>query len=230
MAAGEALIRTGTVTVEVDDYAAARSNLTAAVRAQGGFVSDATQEIHRRGNRTWTTGTVVYRVPSENFAAFVERAKGVGEVQASTTETEDVTDQLVDIEARLTNLRNERDRLRTLYDEANTTEDVLAVREELAAVQEEIERLEARKRSLEDRVAYSTVRVTFEEPRPEPEVEEPDRSAWYDTPVTAAFLSSVDGVVVAGRALVVGLAYAAPYLLAFGAPVLALGYVVHRRL
>jgi len=221
-----AIIRTGTVAVEVDDFASARSNLTGAVQGYGGYVSDSRENRREIDNQTWTRGEVILRVPSEHFDALVDDARALGTVESVETNSRDVTDQLVDIEARLENLRAERDRLRTLYRQANTTEDVLAVQRELSDVQREIERLEARQQSLEDQVAFSTLTVRLEEPRPTPDRVAPDR--WYDTPVVSAFLQSIDGVVVVARALVVGFAYALPYLAAFGLPAALVGGAVLR--
>jgi len=221
-----AVIRTGTVVVEVDDYESARSNLTTTVQGYGGYVSDSREDRREIDNETWTRGEVVLRVPSENFDALVDDARALGAVKTVETDSRDVTDQLVDIEARLENLRAERDRLRTLYDQANTTEDVLAVQRELSDVQQEIERLEARQQSLQDQVAFSTLTVRLEEPRPTPDRVAPDR--WYDTPVVSAFLQSIDGVVVVARAIVVGVAYALPYLVAFGIPLALVGGAVLR--
>ena len=220
------IIRTGTIVVEVDDFASARSNLTTTVRGYGGYVSDSREDRREIDNNTWTRGSVVVRVPSENFDALVADARALGRVESVETNSRDVSDQLVDIEARLENLHAERDQLRTLYRQANTTDDVLAVQRELSDVQREIERLEARQQSLEDQVAYSTLTLRLEEPRPRPDRVAPDR--WYDTPVVAAFLESISGVVVVARALVVGFAYALPYLVAFGVPAALVGGAVLR--
>lgn len=214
-----ALIRTGTVALEVEDYDAARNNLTRATRRMGGFVSDSSEEVHTRENRSWTTGKLVLRVPKENFSALVSRAKRSGEVRKASTGSKDVTDKLVDIEARLNNLKAQRDRLRAMYDEANRTENVLKIQERLSEVQSEIERLEAQRKSLRQQVAYSTLTVRLNEPRPDPERPNPDRDEWYDTGLLSAFVSSANGVVVVLRGLAVGIAYAAPYALAFGVPV-----------
>jgi len=218
------VILTGRVVLEVDDFEAARRNLSAAARARGGFVSDARAQLHRVDGDRYRTGVVVLRVPQDNFSALMERVETGGTVVTSETNSQDVTDQLVDVEARLSSLRAERDRLRALFDRANETEDVLAVERRLSDVQTEIERLEARQGSLERRVAYSTITVELREDRPEPAVEH-----WYDVGVVGAFLESVDGVVVTVRALAVGLAYALPYLLAFGVPIGAIGVAVLRR-
>ncbi|WP_115863403.1 DUF4349 domain-containing protein [Halorussus litoreus] len=213
-----ALVRTGTVALTVDDYDATRRNLTQRTRAYGGFVSDTGEQVHTRENRSWTTGELVLRVPKENFSALLEETKRAGEVREASTGTKDVTDQLVDLGARLENLRNQRDQLRELYEEANETETVLQIQERLSEVQTEIERLEAQRESLRQRVAYSTLTVGLNEPEPESSATvDPDK--WYETGLLSAFVSSARGVVVVARGLAVGLAYATPYLLAFGVPV-----------
>lgn len=217
------LIRTGQVHLEVQDFDAARANLTRTVARYGGYVSDSRQERHRIDNKSFKTGMVVLRVPAENFTAVMDETEAVGTVIESRTNVEDVTEQLVDIEARLENLRAQRDQLRELYRRANDTEDVLAVQRRLADVQQDIERLEAKQQNLQRQVALSTIRVRMEEPRPEPEP--PETEQWYEVGILSAFLESVNGVVVTLRALVVSIAYVLPYLLVFGVPLVA-GLVV----
>jgi uncharacterized small protein (DUF1192 family) len=212
------VIRTGTVAVRVESYDDARRNLTRATRDLGGYVGDSAEQVHRRDNRTWTTGEVVLRVPRENFSDLLSRAKAAGEVQKATTSQQDVTDKLVDIDARLSNLRAQRDRLRDLYEEANDTEDVLAVQKRLSEVQTEIERLEAQRKSLRQRVAYSTIAVELNEPRPEPETVETTEQGWHETGLLSAVTASINGVVVVLKSLAVAAAYGLPYLLAFGVP------------
>jgi hypothetical protein len=221
---GRSIIRTGQVRLRVDDYEAARTNLTATVEARGGYVSDSRKQVHDVDGATWTSGQLVLRVPAENFSETMTAVEGEGQVLDSQTSTQDVTDRVVDLEARLKNLRAERDRLRTLYERANTTEDVLAVERRLSEVQTEIERTEAQLQNLERRVAYATITVELSEPRPD----RPAPAQWYDTPVIAAFLESVDGVGVVLRAMIVAGAFAAPYLLVFLSPFVVLGALLYR--
>jgi predicted small secreted protein len=223
-ATSRSIIRTGTVELRVDDFESSRSNLTALVESRGGYVSKSAQQVHDRGDGSWTTGRVVLRVPAENFSATMAAVEAEGRVLESRTSTQDVTDQVVDLQARLENLRAERERLRTLYQRANDTEDVLAVERRLSEVQTEIERTEAQLQNLQRQVAYSTITVELSEPRPDRPV--PDQ--WYDTPVVAAFLDSVQGVGVVLRALVVAGAYAAPYLLVFLTPFVVAGGLLYR--
>ncbi|MFB6300835.1 MAG: DUF4349 domain-containing protein [Halobacteriales archaeon] len=222
-----AIIRTGRLELEVPSFDKSQRNLTETVRAHGGFVSGTNQKLHRVDNQTWTSGTLVLRIPSENFSTVLDEAKAEGTVKEVNIDQRDVTDQLVDIEARLENLRAERERLRTLYEEANTTGEILQVQNRLADVQGEIERIEARQRVLEQKVAYSTLRVHLTEPRPEPPADT-GPPAWYETGVIAAFLESANGVVTVLRALVVGFAYALPYFIVFGVPIAGVIYLLIR--
>ncbi|KTG30826.1 DUF4349 domain-containing protein [Haloferax profundi] len=204
-----AVIKNGYVRLTVDEFNTSRAAVESTAESYGGFVSDSNERVNRRSGGTYRSGELVVRVPSDNFSAFIEETKTLGEVERVETNSEDVTDQLVDIEARLSNLRAQRDRLRTLYEQANTTDDVLAVERRLTEVQTEIERLEARQASLENRVALSTVRISLSEEPPGP-------AQWYDTPVLQAFSESVNGAFVALRAVVVAFAYALPYIVVFG--------------
>lgn len=223
-ATGRSIIRTGEVRLRVDDYESARANLTAVVEARGGYVSDSSQQVHDRGEESWTSGRVVFRVPAENFSDTMTTVEREGRVLESSTSTKDVTDKVIDLQARLENLRAERDRLRELYQRANDTEDVLAVERRLSEVQTEIERTEARLQNIRRRVAYSTITVEMAEPRPD----RPAPDQWYDTPVLAAFLDSIHGVGVVLRATVVAAAYAAPYLLVFLTPFAVGGGLLYR--
>lgn len=218
-----AIIRTGEMEVTVEDFETARANISEHVRALGGFTSDSQVEVHTTDAGTYRTGQLVLRVPSENFTTMLERARAVGTVESARTSSKDVTDQLVDLEARLANLRAERDRLRQLYRNTTDTDDVLDVEERLSEVQGEIERLEAQQTSLERQVALSTIRIRLNEPAPQSPPNNP--SQFHETPVLGAFLASVDGVIVTVRAIVVALAYALPYLLVFGTPLVGAAYV-----
>ena len=219
------LVYTATVELRVESYDRTRSELTAAARERGGFVSNANERRHTARGGNFTTGTVTYRVPADEFDAFLATVNDSGTVVSAQQNVEDVTDEVVDLEARLQTLRAERDRLRELYQQANDTDEVLAVERRLSDVQTEIERAEARLASLERRVALSTVTVEIREPRPGA----PPEGAWYDTPLVEAFLASVNGVVVTARALAVATAYAAPYILAFALPPVAGVALVWRR-
>ena len=226
---GEALqarpvrIKTGRAQLEVTNVSTASENLTRATRRLGGYVSASSATTQEIDGTNRTTGQLVLRVPRRNFSALFGRVKAAGIVQNSDSNTTDVSGQLVDLRARLNNSRAQRDRLRNLYANASDTQATLEVQKRLSTVQSRIERLEGQLQSLRGQMAYSTITVELAESVPEQPNEQ-----WYDVGVLGAFLSSVGGVVTALRALVVGLAYLAPYLLVFGLPLSAVGYAAYR--
>lgn len=220
-------IKTATLRVTVDDYRTARNDLASTTRSLGGYVDSETSDRHTRENASWTTGTVVLRVPAENYGQLLDAAEAAGTVEEKETKTRDVTDRVVDLKARLRNLKAQRDRLRDLYDSANETEAILRVGDRLSEVQGEIERVEGQLQVLQNQVGYSTVRVRLEEEPPEAP-EQPDDPEWYETGVAAAFLESVNGVVVLARMAVVATAYLAPYVLALGVPIAGVYGAVRR--
>ena len=220
------LIRTAEIRIEVDSFRATRGQLQTVAVQNGGFVGNERRELRGADNRTWTEGSMTFRVPAENYSAVIRAINDSGRVESFSQETEDVTEQIVDLEARLENLRAERDRLRELFQQANDTEDVLAVERRLSDVQTEIERTEAKLQSLRRQVALTTITVRIEEEPPQrTTTEEPE---WYDTPLGQAFTDSIGGVVVAARALAVFVAYAIPYLLAFGVPLVGVAFGLRR--
>jgi hypothetical protein len=221
-----AIIRTGTVRLEVENATTSRETLQTRARELGGYTAGSELTRHRRNNATWKEGYLVVRVPSENFSAMLDGASAQGVVRSENTETEDVTDQLVDLNARLENLRAERDQLRRIYNRSNSTEDVLAVQERLSDVQGEIERLEAQKRSLEDRVAYSTLRIELREPQPEGTTREV--TPFHEQSPLSALNNSVATLVQVLRTLFLLGVIAAPWLAVAAIPVGIAGVLVHR--
>jgi len=221
-----AIIKTGRVHIEVDNATATRTRLESRVVELGGYVAASDSTRHQENNETWLEGYVVLRVPSENFSTMKAAAGEDATVLSEQEDTQDVTDQLVDLNARLENLRAERDQLRRLYNRSNSTEDVLAVQERLSDVQGEIERLEAQKRSLEDRVAYSTLRVEYQEPRPE--FARIEQTRFYEQSPLEALGNSIATLVRVVRSLFLVGVIALPWVAVAVVPVGVLAVLVRR--
>ena len=64
-----AIVRTGSMRLRVDDVETTRADLVDHARSLGGYVSAADSTRHTEGDESWTTGQVVVRVPSGEFAA-----------------------------------------------------------------------------------------------------------------------------------------------------------------
>lgn len=219
-----AIIRTGTVRLRIEEYEGARSSIAGHARSLDGFVSGSGSTRHTRDNRSWTSGYVVVRVPSERFSGMLSFARDRGTVLNEETQTEDVTDELVDLEARLENLEQRRDRLRSFYERANSTGELLRIEEELSAVQSEMERLEAQRRSLERQVSYATLRVELAEPAPEPD-DDPDSGP----SLAGAFRDSTASLIDHAYGFALFVVRLSPYLIVLGLPALVAGFAARRR-
>jgi hypothetical protein len=218
-----AIVRTGSMRLRVDDVETTRADLVDHARSLGGYVSAADSTRHTEGDESWTTGQVVVRVPSGEFAAMQSFARDRGTVLDEHTETEDVTEELVDLEARLNNSLERRERLRSFYERADTTEELLSIESELSSVQERIERLQGRLRSLRDRVAFSTLRIRLLEP------EAAGGAVAAESTLVAAFLESAGTAVDTLYGIVRFGVVLAPYLVLFGLPAVAVGAFARRR-
>lgn len=150
------IIRTGSLTYEVDDLDAARAAILARVRSDEGYV-----ESDDRGEYgSIRSVTVRVRVPADRFDAFVEGMGALGRLENRSISATDVTTEWVDVEARLGAKRAVEKRYLELAAQAKNVEEMLQVERELGNVRAEIESMEARMKSLRDQVAMSTVSIT----------------------------------------------------------------------
>jgi hypothetical protein len=156
------IIYAATVEMVCTDFAATAKKLLDEVRSKGGYVAET--NVIGASNGKSREGTWKVRVPIAQFDAFMAALSGVGEVQSSSTTSQDVSEEYYDIEARLKNKRVEEARLIDhLRHSTAKLSDILMVEKEISRVQEEIERMEGRQRFLANQTDYSTVTITVRE-------------------------------------------------------------------
>ncbi len=149
------LIRTGTLSVVVDEYGPIRAALAARITELGGFVADSDLS-HSSGRVSYAT--LVIRVPADQFDALLSWTESKVEVQSMRIDTADVTERWVDTQARIdNNKRTERRLLGLLETDTAKLEDVLAVERELSRVRGAIESAEGQMRVLADQVGLATL-------------------------------------------------------------------------
>lgn len=159
-AVGPSIIKTADVSVEVPsgDFRSALQDATASAGRFGGFVVSTSTS----GDES-KTGTIVLRVPSEEFEAALASIEDLGEVKGEQVSGKDVTQDFVDLEARLRNLQAQESVLLKLMDEADSISASIRVQNSLSTVQLDIEQIQGRIDYLEDRSALSTIAVTLTE-------------------------------------------------------------------
>ncbi len=217
---GRKLIRTGSMSVVVDDYEPFQAALEQRVHDLGGFVSNASLS-HYSGRVSWATLTI--RVPAAGFEELVGWAETEVEVQSLDLGTQDVTEEWVDVRSRIENGKRTESRLLELLDDRTADlEDVLAVERELARVRYEIEQAEGRMRVLADQVDLATLTLSVSVRNPyEPAVDPPG----FGQMIADTFWGSLNAMVTAGKAIVLIATGAAPWLL-----VLFLGFYICYRI
>jgi flagellar basal body-associated protein FliL len=157
------IIKTGQVTLEVDNVASTLGEVRSLADALGGYVG---------GSQAGTleeSATLTLRVPAARFEELLgrlhelESVKVVGE---STTE-QDVTREIVDLDARIRNLEASEASYRALLERAERIEDILSVQSRLDEVRGQIEQLRGQLQTVEGQADLSTLTVTLI-PRGEP--------------------------------------------------------------
>jgi hypothetical protein len=150
------IIKTGEITIQVEDVGAALGTVRALALELGGYVG---------GSQAGTlddAATLTLRIPADRFEDALVRLHEIdGDVLAEATREEDVTSQIVDLEARIANLRASEESYRTLLDRAERIEDVLAVQTRLDQVRGEIEQLTAQLEFVSGQAELSTLAVTL---------------------------------------------------------------------
>lgn len=195
------VIKTGSLTLEVEEVSDTVQTITDMTTAAGGFV---------QSSETWKTsatqlrGEVTSRVPVDKFESVLEDAKALAlEVRSETVTGQDVTEQYTDLSARLTNAQKQEEELRRLLERAENVEEVLKVQKQLNSAREDVEVLQGRLNYLENQTAYST--ITFDL-REEASVEVPTKAFRPGSTIkeaSRALLALLQNIVTAGIWIVI---------------------------
>lgn len=149
------IVKTGTLSMVVDNVAEAIAKITDYANSNGGFV--VTSGISKFG--VAPTGNITIRIPVDVFDAGFEEVKNFGEVEEQTVSGQDVTEEYVDLEAQLSNLKATEAQFLEIMKRAVEIEDVLNVQRELTYIRGQIDSLEGRMKYLRESAAMSTLTV-----------------------------------------------------------------------
>lgn len=202
---GREIVATGSVTLAVDDPAAAVPELTAVVVEMGGYVESSTV-----GNRPMPAdsrpadASMQVRVPSASLQKLLDRLPDFGDATASSISRSDVTDQAVDLRARIDAAQTSVTRLTQLMGQAGSVADLLTAEKALSERQAELESLQQRLAALEGQVQMSSVSVQLTARTPAVEAQP---AGFLD-----GLLTGWNGLVVTLNGIVIGLGFLLPWL------------------
>ncbi|HZG57856.1 DUF4349 domain-containing protein [Paenibacillus sp.] len=207
---GRMLIYKANVTMEVESYADAYTEIQNLIHLSGGYLvqfSEQTSDAER-------SGLFTIKVPAGDFDGFMDRLEKLPNVGLNRSmNAQDVSEEYVDLNARLGAKQVVEARYLEYMEGASRSEDLIRYTNELAAIQEEIERLKGRIRYLQANVAYSTVELRVYE-------RDASRIAAFgqETPLGermgAALRNSLNALASTAEAVMILLAGAIPILLA----------------
>jgi hypothetical protein len=157
------IIRTGSISVAVDDTRAAQDEIEQLVNsmaAQGGFV--VSTNVSGGSTEVSPYITMTIRVPSERFDEVMDAIAGLaaeGTVPTMNQSGQDVTEEYVDLSSRLQSLEAARDRLQEIMANAQTTEELLQAEAQLTQREAEIESIKGRMQYLSQSAALSSISI-----------------------------------------------------------------------
>lgn len=151
------VIRTGYVSMRVEDVSKAVFDVHGLVKKRGGLVSS--EDAQSSGDSTYANITA--QIPADGLDAFIADVSALGTVDSINVTAQDVTSQVVDLDARIKALQTSIDRLTELLAEAQRMEDLLAIESQLSQRQAELDALTAQRTYLGDQVAMSTITVSL---------------------------------------------------------------------
>ena len=153
---GRDIVYRATITVEVDDVAAASQEAVAIVQGLGGIVFAQTTRTEPQ-----PVAEMTFKVRPGDFASALERLAGVGELVDQSISADDVTARIVDLESRITTAEVSVVRLRKLLEEAAELEDVAKLERELLDRETTLETLRGQLRTLRNQVDLATITLTI---------------------------------------------------------------------
>ncbi|MFP6613831.1 MAG: DUF4349 domain-containing protein [Pirellulales bacterium] len=213
------IVYTASVEIVIEDFDVLEGDLKKLIDQYKGHISNSNTHVAHRDRRE---GRWTIRVPVENFDAFLEDAKKLGELRSSGIDSQDRTEEYYDVQAALKNKRRTLERFEKLADRNESDlKHIRDVEKDIERVQGEIDRLTGRIKLLNDLTSLTTVTLNAVEIKDYVPPEAPT----LGTEISRSFSNSVSSLAFAGREVIIFTIAAAPWL-----PVLLIVVVILRYL
>lgn len=155
------IIRDAILSLETKTFEDTVTQLSQKAIALGGYLEGSSSEDN--GSSRGRSIQMTFRIPYQNFDAYLESTRASGKVREERIVTEDVSNVYFDSQARRNSLQIKLERLESIMAASATLEDVLRLETEIADTRYEIERLQGSLNSIDSLVRYSTVSLTVYE-------------------------------------------------------------------
>jgi hypothetical protein len=153
------IIRTGSITLEVEKLLPMVSVIEGLAAGAGGYVESSSQSA----GEDVKTANLTIRVRSNSFTGVMDQLRQLGRVTSESSSGQDVTLQISDLQARVRALRAEEESLLQILRTTRRTSEVLEVRDRLSRVRMEIESMDSQRAALSGLAAMSTISISLQE-------------------------------------------------------------------
>lgn len=166
---GEKLVYTGNMRIETLTYDESVKQLMELTARYKGIIQNQDEYINDyrwysdETDRSVRSMSLVLRIPTKDFDAFLNDMQGAGKVMSRSVNVENITRQYNDNAVLISSLETQEERLLEMMEKAETIEDMIIVEERLTEVQTELNRLKMNKSSMDTDIEYSTVYLTINE-------------------------------------------------------------------
>lgn len=204
------IIKNANLTLTVDDYEQAVEEIRAKVVTLNGYVAYETEyTTDKLGTKR---GSMQVRIPQSDFDTFLAGLEPLGEMKRKDINSQDVTEEYIDVTGRLNALRVKEERLLDILTKSGSLNEILAVENELANTRSQLETTEGRLRYLNNQTSFSTISISLEQAAVSTQQVTAGGLKGVGQWSKAAFIESINNILVGTGNLLVFLSAAVPYL------------------
>ena len=131
------------------------------VKTHNGYLANSNQW---QSDRKYYTFTI--KVPQENFKTAIAELEKLGDINNRQISSRDITKEYIDLKSRLKSFKAQEERYLELLDQAKNVEDMLKIEKELNRIRRNIEQIQGQLNYYNNKINFSTINVTFTEPKP----------------------------------------------------------------
>jgi hypothetical protein len=169
------IVRTGAISLVVDDVERAINLADSVASRRGGYVSSLSDQTPQAPGERHSADMQV-SVPSAQFDDAMISLAGLGVVRSRSVNAQDITSNVVDLTARLDNARRTERDLAAIMDRQGKIDDILQAEQQLAQAREQVEQLAGQLQAQQQSVALSTIDLTLTDAAPKPSAAAPSGS------------------------------------------------------
>ncbi|MFO7820177.1 MAG: DUF4349 domain-containing protein [Halanaerobacter sp.] len=155
------IIKESNLKITTKDLSSISKKVKDIIKAYDGYLANSNQ---------WQSDRRYYRftlkVPQKNFQTAIDELEKLGEIDNKRISSRDITREYIDLQSRLKSYQAQEERYLELLDQARNVEDILKIEKELNRVRRKIEQIQGQLNYYNNKVSFSTINVTFSEPKP----------------------------------------------------------------